>query len=887
MNLPALSCQDERRRQAVRDSGRTGIDYVEVDDRDQRNLCVHLFGPTPDQIDQASVRIEGGRRIRDVQVTGVEIDRPKDDELDYCVRVRVNKAGDFSLYTLRLVEVKDGRPTDVPLTGVDPRYAQVQFSFKVACPSDLDCQTDPVCPPPARDEPEINYLAKDYGSFRQLILDRLALIMPEWQERHVPDLGITLVELLAYVGDHLSYYQDAVATEAYLDTARQRISVRRHARLVDYQLHEGCNARAWITVGTDQDLNDPSLKVQDIYFTTGDGDAPREVFEPLVKNPDAPLELYIAHNTIPFYTWGDEECCLPRGATAATLKDDWRAVEHPAPQQPPAYAQSTQQQQSAEECPVPTPEAPKPERTLHLKKGDLLVFEEVIGPKTGDPADADPTRRHVVRLVKVTPSEDPLFKQRIPAAEGEWPTPVVEIEWANEDALPFPFCISARLPAPECTLVEDISVAHGNVLLVDHGRTLDAPEDLGQVGIKTVVGQCECEGSPVDVAYLPEPFHPSALKQAPLTCREALPHGSPPARDSLNQDPRKALPQITLTGLPGICPQRGDLAEPKPRQGIDPEAPHWSWSPQRDLLASQSQDQHFVVETDNDGDAHLRFGDGELGRMPDACVIFTARYRVGNGPAGNVGADTITAAAFRTTTVSGPTLRPRNPLPARGGTAPEPLTEAKLFAPRAFLKELQRAITADDYARLAERNPKKKIQRSGASLRWTGSWYAAQVAIDPLGSETADRQQLDQIAGYLYRYRRAGHDLEVQPARYVPLKIELDVCVLPHYLRGHVEAALLEVLSTHDLADGRRGLFHPDNLTFGEAIYLSTLVAAAQAVTGVESVRVTTFQRLGEGDNGEIESGSLPLGPFEIAQLDNDPSFPEHGTLNLTMGGGR
>ena len=105
-----------------------------------------------------------------------------------------------------------------------------------------------MCPPEPRDEPEINYLAKDYASFRQLILDRLALVMPEWHERHVPDLGIALVEVLAYVGDHLSYYQDAVATEAYLDTARQRISVRRHARLVDYVLHEGCNARTWVCV---------------------------------------------------------------------------------------------------------------------------------------------------------------------------------------------------------------------------------------------------------------------------------------------------------------------------------------------------------------------------------------------------------------------------------------------------------------------------------------------------------------------------------------------------------------------------------------------------------------------------------------------------------------
>ena len=47
-------------------------------------------------------------------------------------------------------------------------------------------------------------------------------------------------------GDHLSYYQDAVATEAYLGTARKRISVRRHARLLDYFMHDGANARTWL-----------------------------------------------------------------------------------------------------------------------------------------------------------------------------------------------------------------------------------------------------------------------------------------------------------------------------------------------------------------------------------------------------------------------------------------------------------------------------------------------------------------------------------------------------------------------------------------------------------------------------------------------------------------
>ena len=63
----------------------------------------------------------------------------------------------------------------------------------------------------------------------------------------------TLVELLAYVGDQLSYAQDAVATEAYLGTARRRASVRRHARLVDYFMHDGANARAWLVFETQAD----------------------------------------------------------------------------------------------------------------------------------------------------------------------------------------------------------------------------------------------------------------------------------------------------------------------------------------------------------------------------------------------------------------------------------------------------------------------------------------------------------------------------------------------------------------------------------------------------------------------------------------------------------
>ncbi len=102
-----------------------------------------------------------------------------------------------------------------------------------------------------------------------------------------------------------------------------------------------------------------------------------------------------------------------------------------------------------------------------------------------------------------------------------------------------------------------------------------------------------------------------------------------------------------------------------------------------------------------------------------------------------------------------------------------------------------------------------------------------------------DARLLAEIKRYLFRYRRMGHDLAVAEARYVPLDVALEICVLPHFTRGHVKAELLKVFGNRRLADGRTGFFHPDNLSFGDGIYLSQLVAAAKSVEGVETVKVT------------------------------------------------
>ena len=114
-----------------------------------------------------------------------------------------------------------------------------------------------------------------------------------------------------------------------------------------------------------------------------------------------------------------------------------------------------------------------------LKAGDVLLFEEVIGPDTGLAADADPAQRCLARLTSVI-TED---KNGDPLIDPLHGTPIAEIAWGVEDALPFPLCISARIETetgPQ--LMTDLSVARGNIALADHGLSLSG-EAIGSIGL--------------------------------------------------------------------------------------------------------------------------------------------------------------------------------------------------------------------------------------------------------------------------------------------------------------------------------------------------------------------------------------------------------------------
>jgi hypothetical protein len=832
------ACCDLLRRNAVEGTSLNGIDFLEVLDRDaptpaerQRTLFVHFINAPAPTLTPANVRIEGGERVRDINVISVGPDAADNHILD----VKVDQPGDFSVYTLRIVQ--DASHLQPP-AGIDPALAFVDFSFKVECPTDFDCRPLVVCPPAAAVAPEIDYLAKDYQSFRQLMLDRMTVLAPQWRERHAADLGVTLVELMAFVGDYLSYQQDATATEAYIGTARRRVSVRRHARLVDYAMHDGCNARAWIQLQVNSDVvrvvvtDPPPVPKGTPVCTALLGQGAVIASSALLAKADEVFEtmddvngLYTAHNLIDFYTWSDQECCLPIGATAATLRG----------------------------------------HLPHLAPGDVLVFEEVVGPLTALAEDADRAHRCAVRLTRVqafdasnNPLTDPLTTDQI-----------TEIEWDAGDALPFPLCISSKTDADHgARFVPDVSVARGNIVLVDHGMTRP-PEELPLVPQPRLFFQrsgTACDRG--DPEALPPRYRPALAlgpltQAAPLTTAQPTtpPAPRPPASASLISDPHAALPAITLVG----------------QVHADPPVP---WHARLDLLNDGPADPVFVAETEADGIAYLRFGDGQHGSRPESGTAFTVTYRVGVGVAGNVGREAIAHILSSVTAITAV----RNPMPATGGIEPESMEDVRQRAPSAFRTQ-QRAVTESDYAEVTQRH--SDIQRAAATFRWTGSWHTVFLTPDRLGGRRVDAGFRTDVRDFVEPFRMAGHDLDVDEPRFVPLEVQMDVCVKPDYFRGEVKAALLEVFSNRVLPDGSPGVFHPDNFTFGGTVYLSKLYAAAQAVDGVESVNVTVFGRLGVTDPGPLESGELLLNRLEIARLDNDPTFPERGVFKLEMRGGK
>lgn len=338
--------------------------------------------------------------------------------------------------------------------------------------------------PAAERGPHIDYMARDYASFRRLIMEHLTQAVPQWDEHHAADMGVMLAEVLAHSADYLSYYQDAVATEAYLETARRRTSVRRHVRLLDYPMHEGCNARVWVQIRVSADgvglpRGTPLLVEDD---PTGQR-LPTNAYQPAARQwlhtfeTMHPAVLHQAHNRMAIYTWGFDHYTLEAGCTQAAL---WGHLPN-------------------------------------LRVGDVLIVEQVRN-LAGSP-DLAPSQHHRYALRLCEPAL--LDTDEIQAE------PITRIRWAAADALPDPCIVAGVTPAGHWH--RDCWVVRGNMVLADAGRSVTdelLPEAQPPRPFRPLLRERR-------LVYATPYDHT-------LACRQ-------PASVALPQDPHQALPAIRLT----------------------------------------------------------------------------------------------------------------------------------------------------------------------------------------------------------------------------------------------------------------------------------------------------------------------------------------------------
>ncbi len=785
-----------------------GIDYVDVG-ASQTQLFVHFLNAVTVRGSLSGgrpVTITGGEVVSTVAVGPIDDATAwsADSEGRPILALSVRAPGDFSTYRLTILSTK-----------LDPFFDSAPFSFKANCATTLDCATPaPSCPPPAGEQVPIDYLAKDFGSFRQALSEFSVLRYPAWMERSEADVGVMLMEALAAMADELSYYQDRVRAESTIQTATQRLSVIRHARLVDYEPAPATTATTCLQLdvsssGTGSWTIDTPLLCRALG---ADG----SIIDFEIEDPAASLATpsgitvdarWNRASLSPYY-WDDSQRCLLAGSTDFYLAG----------------------------------------QDLGLSCGQQMLLDSPAA------TPADPPVRELVTVSSVHETAD-------------------QVIWTPPQLLTRVF-----LTAPT---TEDHDLAGTFVA----GNIVPAVQGLRRSETFVIPG-----GTPVPVT--PPPAPAVVRVGANWTPADPLPDyryclASGPlgwiARPYQDKDtPVAALPEIVVSEI-------------LPNGGTAP------WAFGRWLLGAGAADKVFTLtpeqyspvltsngttwfDYDGDGGTTIRFGDGTFGASPLPGTVFSVLYRVGGGSAGNVPADTIVTAVpgqAQGSIISACT----NPFAATGGTDAETIAQVRSRAPQQFRAEPLRVVQAGDYVAAAQSLP--WVQQAGTTFRWTGSWLTVLTTVDPAGSEEPAIAQLESLTALLDQRRLAGYESYVLPPRYGSVDLRITVCGQPTCFGGDVQAAVLARLQPGRLPSGAAGFFDHSQWSFGEPLELSALLAAIQSCTGVAGVYQVTYRQRGVQLDWSPLPDTLTFAADQILRVDNDPSRPEAGSLQVTVEGSK
>ena len=759
----------------------------------------------------------------------------------------VKPIGDYSTYKLN---VNTGVFAVADQVIIDPVFNEIDFKFRPGC-FNINCAPDwkPAAPP--LDEPVIDYLAKDYDSFRHTMIGAMMQRVPNWATSSEADLDQVLLDLFSAAADELSDYQDRVMNEAYLSSARKRVSLARHARLMDYHIHQGNQAGSVLALEVDlKKISEPQTGATIQYFLADNlkvwSGLPKEDSSSVVFLSPKPQRVHQLVNRMSLYTWSDSIPSLRAGETTADLKLFLNDVT-PATDQ--ASALVVQQL---------------------IRSGVIkhLLIQEHLNPVTGTVNGYNPRQRQLLRLLPGDDGAQAMFDPTTgPPASAVW---FVRVRWEEQDKLLSNYCFTVDC-GPGTGKVENVSLFHGNLVEVNHGRLQTAIfKEPGEPITPPLESYFERTGKWDPRAEKTGKWGAlCALPDHPLAYRNTKPGGDVPPRSTLS----------VAVSLPG--------------GGTD------AWDEVPSFIHSDDSDEngdHFVVETDEEGLSWIRFGNGKNGKeLPEGARI-TCTYQVGHGADGNIGLDKLInfdplavallkfeANVFSPAADLSSIIRCWNPFDITNGRAPEPATEIIRRAPEAYRQRQLRAVTLQDYVNRAEELP--AVSRASARYAWTGSWRTVQITIDPVGTTVLPESLRRDISRYLDAVRLVGEDLEVRPPRFVPLEIHVSLCANADYWPEDLKSILEQEFSDGWTPDGRMGFFHPDRWTFGQQLKASQIVGRVLAVEGVEHIIKVRMKRWSHP--GKFSNEITNVRHNEILQVINDHDHMEKGFIDFDVQGGR
>ena len=718
----------------------------------------------------------------------------------------------------------------------------------------------------------IDYLAKDYASFRQLLLDRLALLVPDWRERHVrrprhhagraAGLRRRPPELLPGRGRHRGLPRHRAPAH----------SVRRHARLVDYGLHEGCNARAWVHR---RGHGGPRRRLPDeLDFLTAYPGAPSRG---TLLDADLAQLAHVTHACFePLVDDRTRSSCFRDGSTrsrstpGATASAACRGRDLGVARRPGADDAAPRRRRPAPRCDAASdgrPNGPAAARRRRPRaRGGRRARHRQRGRRRPEPpAGRAAHLRSTERRRRARPAT-PVVDRRV----GRRRRPAVP-------AVPLDDRPRARLRATSSR----VSVARGNVVLVDHGCTQPPRAARCRCPIRTVAPtRARASASrPTLVAadqrrYRPPPLARPAADATPSRCRSA------PARPT----PLVARLRAPRSRRSGSSSRASNRA---PRVRWDRAARPARQRRRRPALRRRDRRRRRRAPALRRRRARRSARRGHASSRPTASATARPATSAPRPIAYLVGARRARRRASRSS--RGTRCR------RAGGVEPERRGSQAAARRRRSGTQRARAITPTTTPSSPSATSRARCSARRATLRWTGSWYEALVAVDRARRRRrgARRSQAD-VAGRLSSaIGGIGHDLEVVAAQYVPLEIELHrlrPAALP--ARRTSKAALLDVFSDRALPDGTLRLLpsRPPHAS-AERLRSARIVAAAQARRGCRERRgrdVAADVRPSGPARASRADGVLPLGPLESRAARQRPELPgARRAAASTCGGGR